>query len=653
MAILITENAFSSDSITAGERKSLRTFQNGLDDSALLWYEPQLVGMRRPDIIVYIPALGLLLYEVKDWSINNILEANPDTWKVKHGSSTKKTQSPYKQARKYLFNNLSKTLEKKDCLLTKEGEHEGKFKFPIAAAVIFPNIKKADFLEKSLDKVLEPYKCLFKDDIELIQSGDEPQKVSVTLKKHFGKDWFRHDELLKNEVTELRGALHPEITSIQKDKGGTTKNIILDIDQEKIARKIGTGHSTVRGVAGSGKSLVLCSKAVIIAQENPDWKVLITCYNVALASQLNYYINSFRKREEVSLENIEIVNFHRLCYNLSRKHGVSLSKINKKAVLSSASFVELSEEQQEAKLDEMESSLIGQDLQRIGQTTETDKYNAILVDESQDFHSSWLKGLTLLLDGETNFLLLTEDPNQKIYPRSFSYKDAGIQLVGGRKHHNLRDCYRSTREIVVSASKLVMKSNWDDFYKKFLEEEGSLETREDEIRQGTPPTLDIVKNYSDICHRIASDISDKLEDGYKCSDFGIIYLLKTTPKKENPQQDLYQNSINYVDELRAELSMREIPHFWMAESPETKRSYDQFNDQVTITTIFSAKGLEFEVAYLVGLELYPWQKRNKRENASMLYVAMTRAKSELQMFSTQRTAYVEEIKEAISETGVE
>ncbi|MCY3973414.1 MAG: ATP-binding domain-containing protein [Candidatus Dadabacteria bacterium] len=644
MAILITENAFSSDSISAGERKSLRTLQNGLDDSALLWYEPQLAYMRRPDIIAYIPTLGLLLYEVKDWSISNILEANPDTWKVKHGSSIKKTQSPYKQARKYYF-NLNKMLEKRDSLIAKEGNHEGKFKIPIAVGVIFPNIRKEDFIQKSLNEVLEIDKCLFKDDIELIQQEEEPRKTRVTLKKHFNP-WWPHDELSEDEVAELRGALHPEITSLQKDKGGTKKDIILDTYQERVARKIGAGHRTVRGVAGSGKSLVLCSKALIIAQENPDWKVLITCYNVALASQLKYYINSFRKRESVSLNNIEITNFHQLCSKLGRKYKVPPPIINEKSILSSASFSQLSEDQQEAKLEEERSSSWGNHLQTIGRTSETDKYNAILVDESQDFHPSWLKGLTLLLDGETNFLLLAEDPNQKIYPRSFSYKDAGIQLAG-RKNYDLPICYRSTREIVVSASKLVTKSKPDAFYKKYLEEEGSLEAREDEMRQGTPPTLDIVENYSDTCQRIASDISDKLENGYKCSDLGIIYLHQRTPKKQNSPGDLYGDSINYVDELRAELSAREIPHFWMTESRETKRNYDQFNDQVTITTIFSAKGLEFEAAYIVGLELYPWEKRNKRENASMLYVAMTRAKSELQMFSTQRTSYVEEIEEAI------
>ena len=649
MATLITENAYSSDSISAGEKKSLRTLHNGLDTSSLLWYEPQLADMRRPDIIAYIPTLGLLLYEVKDWSISNILEANPDTWKVKHGSSIKKTQSPYKQARKYYF-NLSKVLEKKDLLIAKEGDHEGKLKIPVAVAVILPNIRKADFIKKSLNEVLEIDKCLFKDDIELIQQEEEPSTTRRTLKKHFNP-WWPHDELSKDEVTELRGSLHPEITAIQKDKKGMTKDIILDEYQERFARTIGGGHNIVRGVAGSGKSLVLCSKAIIIAQEHPDWKVLLTCYNVSLASQLKYYINSFRKRESVSLENIEIVSFHKLCHNLGRKHGIQISKINRNALLSSAPFAKLSEDQQEAELDERESSLLGGDLQRIGQTQATDKYNAILVDESQDFHTSWLKGLTLLLDGETNFLLLAVDPNQKIYPRNFKYKHAGIQVVGGRKSRKLPVGYRSTREIVVPASKLVKKSNWDDFYKSYLEEEGSVEAREDEMRQGEVPTLEVIENYSDICQRIASEIYDKVEvkKEYNYSDFGIIYLLKRTPKQQNSQKDLYEDSINYIDETRAELSMKEIPHFWLTQNSVSKQNYDQFKEEVTLSTLFSAKGLEFQVVYIVGLELFPWGKRNKRENASMLYVAMTRAMSELHMFSTQRTAYVEEIERAIED----
>lgn len=649
MAIVIPESAFSSEDITSGEKKSLRILQNGLDDSSLLWFQPQLAETRRPDIIAYIPTLGLVLYEVKDWSITNIIEANPDVWTVNFGSRQRKLKAPHKQARDYFF-NLSEMLEKKS-LVSQEGNNQGKVKIPIGTGVIFTNIKRSDFIKKSLEKVIETDRCLFKDDLEKIQEDEEPRKTRAKIKKHFNP-WWAHDELSKSELDDLRGCLYPEITSIQKDKGGEKKDIILDAYQEQVARKIDSGHSIVRGVAGSGKSLVLCSKAILIAEEHPDWRVLITCYNVALASQLRYYINSFRKREGVSLKNIEIVTFHKLCFGLGRKHGVQLSKINQQGVISSAQFASLSEDKQEAELDEMESSLLGQDLQRICSTKKIDKYNAILVDESQDFHPSWLTGLTLLLDGESNFLLLAEDPNQKIYPREFSYKKSGVK-VQGRKDHKLPIGYRSTREIVVPASKLVKDfSKEDKFYKEYLEERGDIQLREDELPRGKSPTIKVVGHYLDICQNIADDISYKLQKGYKYSDFGIIYLFRANVNRQPSQQKLSfeDRPINYVDGIREKLSENQIPHFWLSENRSAKGSYDQFKEEVTITTIFSAKGLEFQIVYLVGLELYPWAKRNKRENASMLYVAMTRAKEELHMFSTQNTEYVKELQASIDET---
>ncbi len=69
-----------------------------------------------------------------------------------------------------------------------------------------------------------------------------------------------------------------------------------------MARKVmDSGHSIVRGVAGSGKSLALCAKAILITQAHPPWNILITCYNLALASQLTHYIESFRNREGQAL----------------------------------------------------------------------------------------------------------------------------------------------------------------------------------------------------------------------------------------------------------------------------------------------------------------------------------------------------------------
>ena len=651
MAIVIPESSFSDDRMTSGERRALRTLRDGLDDSVLLWYQPKVETARRADVIAYVPDLGIILYEIKDWTLDNILEANPDVWKVRFGSSIRSVRSPFEQARDYYF-KLNETLQKWESFIDKEGKYKGRVRIPIAVAVIFPNIRESDFIDRNLENLIAVERCLFRDDIRRIQEADSPKLVRDRLRKHFDP-WWANEELSNSELDDLRGVLFPEITSVQKAKGGKEKVIILDRYQEQVARKIvSSGHSIVKGVAGSGKSLVLCSKALLIASEFPTWKILVTCYNVSLAGQLRYYIDSFRRRENLSLQNIEVVHFHAFCGSVFRKHGVEFPRIERKKVLSSTQFAKLSDVEQEKELDEKESHVVGEALQKIGDNRDLQEYQAILVDESQDFHPSWLKSLLLFLDAETNFLLLTVDPNQKIYPRSFTYKSAGITVTGGRKRSmRLPIGYRSTSEILVPASKLVVNSDWDRFYRDFVEDEGEMLPADNMSGpKGQAPRMEVKKDYADICSSIASDIKLKLGQGFRPSDFAVLYLVRKTGSTKSMQKEFsFGQKTDYVQGIRKALATHNIADYWLSESRYTKINFDQFRDAVTISTIFSAKGLEFEVVYLVGLELYPWSKRNKRENASLLYVAMTRAKSELNMYSTENTKYVREIKATLGE----
>lgn len=99
------------------------------------------------------------------------------------------------------------------------------------------------------------------------------------------------------------------------------------------------------------------------------------------------------------------------------------------------------------------------------------------------------------------------------------------------------------------------------------------------------------------------------------------------------------------------MALRHIPFFWLSENDDSKVAYDQFTEKVTISTIFSGKGLEFPIVYIVGLELFPWQLRNPRENASLLYVAMTRARERVVLLSTEENQAVHEIREAVEEVA--
>src|SRR5215467_5706468 len=99
MARLIPDSAFSDPEMTTGERTLVRKLHQTLEDSCILWYQPKLTSSRRPDLILYLPAIGLILYEVKDWSAGNIIRATADYWEVKKGERIETLMCPFKQAR--------------------------------------------------------------------------------------------------------------------------------------------------------------------------------------------------------------------------------------------------------------------------------------------------------------------------------------------------------------------------------------------------------------------------------------------------------------------------------------------------------------------------------------------------------------------------
>ncbi len=78
-----------------------------------------------------------------------------------------------------------------------------------------------------------------------------------------------------------------------------------------------------------------------------------------------------------------------------------------------------------------------------------------------------------------------------------------------------------------------------------------------------------------------------------------------------------------------------------------KKDYDAAQDRVLISAVHSAKGLEFEKVYFMNLETFPLDYLNERENASMIYVAMTRAKKNLTIVSGSRTETFSRIKETV------
>ena len=110
------------------------------------------------------------------------------------------------------------------------------------------------------------------------------------------------------------------------------------------------------------------------------------------------------------------------------------------------------------------------------------QYDAILIDEAQDFDKSWFLPIVEVLNPATNSLLITCDGLQGIYARKrFYWSDVGIQAVGRVKR--FEKSYRIPIEIGLVAQATLPKKlkdlidKFDEFLstKEFVGNHGSVE----------------------------------------------------------------------------------------------------------------------------------------------------------------------------------
>src|ERR1700741_5562541 len=91
---------------------------------------------------------------------------------------------------------------------------------------------------------------------------------------------------------------------------------VMDMHQEQIARSLGEGHQIIRGVAGSGKTLILAFRAEYLARAATK-PVLILCYANGIAGRLEDTMQSRGVEDRV-----QVRTFHSWCYWMLRTYGI-------------------------------------------------------------------------------------------------------------------------------------------------------------------------------------------------------------------------------------------------------------------------------------------------------------------------------------------
>jgi len=257
------------------------------------------------------------------------------------------------------------------------------------------------------------------------------------------------------------------------------------------------------------------------------------------------------------------------------------------------------------------------------------QYLALLIDEAHDFEDAWLRIAGRMVNPATNNLLVLYDDAQSIYQskrRRFNFASVGIEARG--RTSILRLNYRNTTEVLALAMQCAQG---------LLQGDGTARG-EDELplvqplsagRRGAVPVLIEARHALEEAELLADRIAAALAGGTPAGDIAVLCRTKSLMRP-----------------IEAALARRGVPLQSM--NALAFRRFDWRRPSVKLLTMHSAKGLEFGLVCVAGLQALPMRDETLEDAVRLLYVAMTRATRELVLSAHGRSAVVDRVRDALA-----
>jgi hypothetical protein len=581
----------------------------------ICWYEPTIGEQQKePDFILYARKLGLLVIEVKDWTSSQILGYTPHQFTVRISGEPKKKTNPSKQAKGYVHALMEK-LKKAPTFLSDTPSHEGDLKVPIGRMVAFPNISRDTYTDRGLQWLIPLESVLLKEDLDPageILRDTSGRKFQDRISKAFP---FRFKGLAPKEEERLCLLIWPECRielplRLGPGKERFTREVrALDEAQARTALRLGSGHQIIKGPPGSGKTLVLIHRCCQLLKYNPKIRrVLLVCYNIALVSYLKRMIQD--KGLGTGKGGVTVFHFFELCAHIL---GEPVHYENE-----GSDYYELVT--QEA----LEKVLHGR--------SSVGPFDAILVDEGQDFSQDMLRILVKLVRPSGDFIVGL-DAYQDLYRRKFSWKSLGINAKGRVRH--LKHVYRNTVEIFEFTQRFIGETVGGNPQPGLLPLDLAFHGEMPELRRFSGP--------GEVEDFLVNDLRESIDEkGYKRSEVGILY----DDKVYGPDGFAYDNRALPMRVLKR-MEDAAIPAAWVSQDVRSKELFDVTTDRVSVISIHSAKGLDFDLVYLLGMDRIRPTEATKEYLVSLVYVAMSRAKYRLVIPYVEETELIRHMQTSL------
>ncbi len=466
-------------------------------------------------------------------------------------------------------------------------------------------------------------------------TDDEYNKILSGIQEAYGINSRAHREGIKEGTKAY--VINEMASMVERYDSRQMEAILSDVE----------GIQRIRGMAGSGKTVVLARKAVELHTAHPEWNIVVTYYTRSLKGQLERLISRFYANKndgaKYNPEKLKIMHSWGasaspgVYYEICLKHGISpLSLDEAKAKYGRTNGV---------------FSYMCEDLMK--QVDGFAKmFDCILIDEAQDFDKNFLQLCSKVLGPEQR-LVYAYDELQSLTEDQMP----SPETIFGHQIENdtpLTVCYRNQGPVIVTAHALGM-----GLYRKegLVQLPGSIDVwpvigyvSDTPIKEGEEAILYRTKDTSPDFLRV-----DRLELIQFSSSKGTNEMLdklfntisvdmereQLTPKDvmiidmdSIAYPSNFNRAINYLNGAVNENRIKEgeQPYSFKIHKAGAASPEDFFRDKsIVYSSVRRAKGNESYVVYIINAQkcVNTLQRRTDR---NALFTAITRSKGWVRVF---------------------